>query len=83
METHAHQLIGLPLLKTGRVTIVGAGVNPLNFIAAADVARYVMLQTTDQTLDPTDLQREFPFDMIRVDDFIRRDVESFEAPRST
>lgn len=151
METHAHEFMGLPLLEKGKVTIVGAGRNPLNLIAAADVARYVMLgltdprahnrileiggwdnrshnelaaayariaditprirhlplgvvktasavlqpfkpevsdllrlldlvETTDQTLDPTELQREFPFEMIRLDDFIRHDVESFMNP---
>jgi hypothetical protein len=32
-----------------------------------------------QTLYPAELQREFPFDMVRLDDFIRRDVEAFRA----
>jgi NADH dehydrogenase len=154
MEAHARQFIGTPLLTKGRVTIPGSGRNPINLIAAADAARYVMIgladprardrvleiggwdnvtkdeiartyartagvearlrhvprrvlragsvalgrvkpeiadalrllswvDSTDQTLDPTALQREFPFDMIRLEDFVRRDVASSRGGRAT
>ena len=34
-------------MKTGRVIIPGSGRNPINLIAAADVARYVIIGLTD------------------------------------
>ncbi|MFP3712426.1 SDR family oxidoreductase [Puerhibacterium sp. TATVAM-FAB25] len=148
MEAHARQYIGTPLLTRGRVTIPGSGRSPINLIAAADAARYVLIGLTDprardrvleiggwdnvtkdeiartyarkagisprvrhlprgllragsvalgpvkpevadalrlllwvdgsdQTLDPTALQHEFPFDMVRLEGFVQRDVEAF------
>lgn len=153
MESHAHDFIGAPLMRTGRVLIPGSGRNPINLIAAADVARYVVIaltdprardrvlevggwdnrskddiartyarvagvepvirhlppgvlrvagtvlgplrpgvadalrllhwaDTTDQVHDPSPLQREFPFDMVRLDEFIDRDVASFRSGRA-
>lgn len=150
MESHAHQFIGAPLLKSGRVVIPGSGRNAINLIAAADVARYVLISLTDprasnrvlevggwdnrtkddiartyarlanitpkirhlpsrvlrtgshllqpvrpgvadalrllhwadttrQTMDPTRLQEEFPFEMVRLDDFIEQDTVSLSA----
>ena len=38
MESHAYELIGKPILETGKVTLFGKGENPRNFVAAADVA---------------------------------------------
>ena len=40
METWV-QLIGAPLVKTGRTMIFGRGVNPINFVSMLDVARVV------------------------------------------
>lgn len=40
METWV-QLIGAPLVKTGRTVIFGRGVNPINFVSMLDVARVV------------------------------------------
>ena len=47
MDSHAHQFIGAPLVRTGKVVIPGSGRNPINLIAAADVARYVVIGLTD------------------------------------
>lgn len=43
MESHAYQLIGQPILETGKVTLFGKGENPRNFVAAADVAHFAVL----------------------------------------
>lgn len=43
MEAHAYKLIGQPILETGKVTLFGKGVNPRNFVAAADVAHFAMM----------------------------------------
>jgi uncharacterized protein YbjT (DUF2867 family) len=49
METWA-AILGKPLLKTGRTRIFGRGNNPINFVSADDVARYVELAIVDQSL---------------------------------
>jgi uncharacterized protein YbjT (DUF2867 family) len=49
METWA-ALIGEPLVKTGKTRIFGRGTNPINFVAADDVARFVELAVTDPTM---------------------------------
>jgi uncharacterized protein YbjT (DUF2867 family) len=46
METWA-QLIGEPLIKTGKTDIFGSGDNPINFVAVADVAT-VAVMTIDR-----------------------------------
>jgi NADH dehydrogenase len=43
-------LIGDPLWKTGRTRIFGAGNNPINFVSAHDVARFVERAVVDPTL---------------------------------
>ena len=43
MEAHAYQLIGQPILETGKVTLFGKGENPRNFVAAADVAHFAVM----------------------------------------
>ena len=43
MEAHAYQLVGQPILETGKVTLFGKGENPRNFVAAADVAHFAVL----------------------------------------
>ena len=50
MEWHVHNLLGATILTTGKTTIYGAGNNPNNFIAGADVARFAVLALTDARL---------------------------------
>lgn len=50
MELHAHQLIGEPILTKGKVTLFGKGESLRNFIAADDVAHYVLLALTNPDL---------------------------------
>ncbi|CAN5312280.1 hypothetical protein BH24ACT19_BH24ACT19_18580 [soil metagenome] len=49
METWA-ALIGEPLLKTGKTRIFGRGNNPINFVSAHDVARFVELAVIDPAM---------------------------------
>ncbi len=49
METWA-SLIGAPLLATGKTRLFGRGNNPINFVAADDVARFVTLAVSDPAL---------------------------------
>jgi uncharacterized protein YbjT (DUF2867 family) len=46
METWA-KIVGEPLVKTGTTRLFGRGVNPINFVSAADVARFVDLAVAD------------------------------------
>ena len=48
-ETWA-MLLGEPLLKSGKTMVFGRGENPINFVSARDVARFVDLAVTDPTL---------------------------------
>ena len=47
MESHAHMLIGQPILEKGKVALFGKGDNPRNFVAADDVAHFVMIGLDD------------------------------------
>ncbi len=49
METWA-ELIGEPLVKTGKTRIFGRGTNPINFVSADDVAAFVALAVTDPAM---------------------------------
>ena len=49
METWA-TLIGQPLLKSGKTRIFGRGNNPINFVSAHDVARFVELAVVDPAM---------------------------------
>ncbi len=49
METWA-QLVGTPLRETGKTRLFGRGENPINFVAADDVARFVALAVADTAL---------------------------------
>ncbi|HEX6710256.1 MAG TPA: SDR family oxidoreductase [Rubrobacter sp.] len=49
METWA-TLIGEPLIKTGKTRIFGRGTNPINFVSAYDVARFVELAVVDPAM---------------------------------
>lgn len=50
METHAHTLIGQPIVAGGRVVLFGSGERPRNFVAAADVAQLIALALRDRSL---------------------------------
>lgn len=43
IDSHAHMLIGQPILEKGKVSLFGAGENPRNFVAAHDVAQFALL----------------------------------------
>jgi uncharacterized protein YbjT (DUF2867 family) len=49
METWS-ALIGEPLLRTGKTRIFGRGENPINFVSAYDVARFVELAVVDPVM---------------------------------
>ncbi len=49
METWA-TLIGEPLVKTGKTRLFGRGTNPINFVAADDIAAFVALAAADPAL---------------------------------
>ncbi|MDQ6601516.1 MAG: SDR family oxidoreductase [Chloroflexota bacterium] len=49
METWA-KIVGEPLMKTGATQLFGRGVNPINFVSADDVARFVNLAVTDPAM---------------------------------
>jgi uncharacterized protein YbjT (DUF2867 family) len=55
METWA-TLVGVPLVTTGKTVIFGRGRNPINFVSAADVARFAELAVIDPTLRDTTLE---------------------------
>lgn len=44
------ELVGRPLVETGRTRVFGRGRNPINFVSAADVARVVDLAVVDPAL---------------------------------
>ena len=46
MESHAHMLIGQPILEKGKVALFGRGENPRNFVAAQDVAQLAVMALT-------------------------------------
>ena len=47
MESHAHALIGEPVLRNGKAVLFGRGEQPRNFVAADDVARVAVLALND------------------------------------
>jgi uncharacterized protein YbjT (DUF2867 family) len=49
METWT-KVIGEPLVTTGKTRVFGRGENPINFVSASDVARYVTLATEDSAM---------------------------------
>lgn len=50
MEWHAHNFLGKEILEKGKVTLLGKGESPTNFIAARDIAYYAVLAATDPRL---------------------------------
>lgn len=49
METWA-RVLGEPLVKTGKTMIFGPGANPINFVSADDVARFVELAVVEPSM---------------------------------
>ena len=56
MEWHVHRLLGQSIVETGKTTIFGRGDNPINFIAASDVARFAVLALTDPRMNGRTLE---------------------------
>lgn len=50
MESHAHELIGKPIIESGKVILFGRGQQPRNFVAADDVARVAMVALNDKSM---------------------------------
>jgi NADH dehydrogenase len=44
------QMVGEPLLKSGKTMVFGRGDNPINFVSVSDVARFVELAVIDPVL---------------------------------
>jgi uncharacterized protein YbjT (DUF2867 family) len=42
MDSHAHMLIGQPILENGKVSLFGRGGNPRNLVSAQDVAQFAL-----------------------------------------
>ena len=53
-------IVGGPLVATGRTRIFGRGRNPINFVSAADVARFVELAIVDTSLRQTAIEAAGP-----------------------
>ena len=43
-------VLGRPLLDKGKTQVFGRGLNPINWVSAADVAEFVTLATLDSAL---------------------------------
>ena len=48
MEWHAHKLLGKSIIDKGKVTILGKGENPTNFIAADDIVQALNIMVGNQ-----------------------------------
>ncbi len=73
METWA-QMVSKPLVETGRTRIFGRGENPINFVAADDVARFVELAVIDPALRGQVVEVGGPENLT-----MRQVVETFQA----
>ena len=67
METHAHMLVGVPILEKGKVALFGRGETPRNFVAAADVADFAVLALRDPSLAGETLAVGGPEDLTHMD----------------
>lgn len=56
-------LVGLPLVRTGRTRVYGQGKNPINFVAADDVARFVELAVIDPSMEGSTVVLAGPRDL--------------------
>ncbi|HET7026725.1 MAG TPA: SDR family oxidoreductase [Candidatus Limnocylindrales bacterium] len=50
------ELVGGPLVETGRTRIFGTGRNPVNFVSVVDVARFVQLAIADPSVRPSAIE---------------------------
>lgn len=55
METWA-LLVGQPLVQSGKTRIFGQGANPINFVSAHDVARFVELAVADPAMRGVEIE---------------------------
>jgi uncharacterized protein YbjT (DUF2867 family) len=72
METWA-DLIGVPLIKTGKARLFGRGENPINFVAADDVARFVALAVVEPAMRGETVEIGGPVNLT-----MRQFVQTFE-----
>ena len=63
MEWHAHEFNGKSILESGKTTLLGRGTKPRNFVAARDVAAFVVLALTDPALRDRTLEVGGPQDL--------------------
>lgn len=56
-------VVGRPLVITGRTRVFGRGQNPVNFVAAGDVARFVDLAIVDPSMVGTTVELAGPEDL--------------------
>lgn len=75
METWA-EIIGRPLIETGKARLFGRGDNPINFVAADDVARFVELAIVDPALRGAVVEVGGPENLT-----FRQFAQTFEAVR--
>jgi len=68
METWC-EVLGRPLLEKGRTQVFGRGRNPINWVSAADVARFVELAAVDGVLHAQTLEVGGP-DNLTMTDFV-------------
>jgi uncharacterized protein YbjT (DUF2867 family) len=73
METWS-KVLGEPLIKTGKTRIFGHGTNPVNFVSADDVARFVELAAVDPAMRGVLLEVGGPENLS-----LRRFVDTFQA----
>jgi uncharacterized protein YbjT (DUF2867 family) len=67
-------LVGEPLVRTGKTRIFGRGENPINFVAAQDVARYVVAAVSDPAMRDQMVEVGGPQNLT-----LKQIVEVFEA----
>jgi uncharacterized protein YbjT (DUF2867 family) len=56
-------LVGRPLVTTGRTRVFGRGKNPINFVAADDVARFVEMAVVDPSMEGSTMVLAGPQDL--------------------
>lgn len=67
MESHAEALIGQPILETGKVSLFGKGENPRNFVAADDVAQFVVMALENKELNGRTISIGGPENLTNMD----------------
>jgi len=67
MESHAEWHIGQPVLEAGKVTLFGRGENPRNFVAADDVAQFLVMAMDDAGLSSQTIDIGGPENLTNMD----------------